>query len=81
MQILTQNVQMLEDTVKVVPAALVTEEVARGGEYVHFAAESEELYWAFRVVPDDEVTQDMNVHKVPTLSLSDVQVRLFTEVL
>ena len=74
-QILTQNVQALKDAVKVVPAALVPEEVARRGETVNFAAESKKEYWAFRVVPEKEVHRHKVVHKVPTYSISDIQVR------
>lgn len=73
-QVLTKNVEVLGDQVKVVPAALVTEDVARRGETVNFAAASEDDYWAFRVIPDSEVTEKMEVHKVPTYSLSDIKV-------
>lgn len=65
---------MLENRVKVIPAALVPESVARDGQSVNFAAESTEQYWAFRVVPDEDIIDGMEVHKVPTLSLADVQV-------
>ena len=75
-QILERNVQILGDLVKVVPAALVTEGLARKGVTVNFAAANKQEYWAFRVIPDEEVTNDMDVHRVPTYSLADIQVRL-----
>jgi hypothetical protein len=74
-QVLTKNVQILSHVVRVVPAALVTEAVAARGETVNFAAMNGADYWAYRVVPDNEITGDMQVHKVPTYSLSHLQVR------
>lgn len=75
MQILEKNVEILGESVKVVPGALVTEGLARKGVTVNLAAPLKEQYWAFRVIPDEQVKDEMDVHKVPTYSLSDILVR------
>jgi hypothetical protein len=71
MQIIEENVAGLGDGVTVVGAALAPE--ALSGKTVNFVGQ-EDKYWAFHVLPDSELTPNMMVMKVPTKSLSDIQV-------
>jgi hypothetical protein len=71
MQIIEENVAGLGDGVTVVGAALAPK--ALSGKTVNFVGQ-EDKYWAFHVLPDSELTPNMMVMKVPTKSLSDIQV-------
>lgn len=74
LQILEENLADLGDGVTVVGAALAPQNLAEEGGTVNFVGK-EENYWGFRVLPDDALTPNMTVHKVPTKSLADVKVR------
>ena len=73
---LEENVRGLGDGVRVVGAALAPQQLAMQGQAVNFVGKKDD-FWGFRVLPEEDLTPDMTVHKVPTKSLADVKVRCF----